>query len=199
LIQERISRHPDAQDSLVVDELEVIAELIELEPKHYNAWSHRLFLFNTFKLPINGELEFTKKFIDLDVRNNSAWSYRRQLLMSDSSAGDIGADEMEFVIAKISLAPSNESPWVYLRSFNGWFPCDRIFGLCLQVIHSARENGMSLQFVRDAVDTLILYYQNMEEHEPAIFWQNALIEADTTRVNLLKFRLQKYVENSHIS
>lgn len=71
--------------------------------KRFNIWQH--------------EMDDTNELIQSDVRNNSAWNHRF-FVMKCAPAGPSKPDvrtETLYAMEKILLAPSNESPWQYLR------------------------------------------------------------------------------------
>ncbi|KNE59534.1 hypothetical protein AMAG_03801 [Allomyces macrogynus ATCC 38327] len=111
-------------------EKELMDHVLEIDAKNYHVWVYRQWLVAHFGL-WDGELECVNDLLTKDVRNNSAWSYRYFLLYGSAAANaPIGADEpngpqrtlavdddeeFQFVCDQILRAPSNESPWVYLR------------------------------------------------------------------------------------
>ncbi|KAI9219330.1 prenyltransferase alpha subunit repeat protein [Blastocladiella britannica] len=102
------------------DELKFVDTIFESDPKNYHAWYYRQWVVIRFSL-WDTELDLTDKLIVQDVRNNSAWTYRYFLLFGSSKdvpGRDIDVDmpmELDYVMSAIRRAPSNESPWVYLR------------------------------------------------------------------------------------
>lgn len=71
--------------------------------KRFNQWQH--------------EMEDTDTLIKSDVRNNSAWNHRF-FVFKCAPDGPNKPDvrtEVLYTLDKILLAPSNESPWQYLK------------------------------------------------------------------------------------
>lgn len=137
-------------------ELHATDQLIELEPKHYNAWSHRIFIAAKFGLfDTDSEIDFTTKLIALDVRNNSAWNYRRHAMRSHPHRYE---SELSFCMDKIRVAPDNESPWVYLRSLPGWEKNGELENLCQNLLISSNDLKSGVLF-RDAIETLARIYE----------------------------------------
>jgi len=179
-------------EALFERETETLNTLIQSEPKHYNAWSHKLFLSKLFKVyesNLGHEISFTQKFIESDVRNNSAWSYRRHCFsLSTSVEWD---SEVSFALACIKQAPSNESPWVYLRSIPEWFRYPEIESVCsdLQQLYRSAEGRQSCDH-RHFVDTLAIMYEKTGRKPAAFAMRDDLAESDLNRQSLLRFRNQ---------
>ena len=153
-------------DAVLAYELDALDQLIELEPKHYNAWSHRLYLAKKYDLfSTCSEVEFAEKFIDLDVRNNSAWSYRRVAVRPDPSQS---STEIGFCLQKIRLAPSNESAWSYLRTIPGWESNEAVETTCEHLYNEAEVAGGSLISVFEAMRTLAQVYESRELPQKAV-------------------------------
>ncbi|KAI9184525.1 CAAX geranylgeranyltransferase alpha subunit [Blastocladiella emersonii ATCC 22665] len=105
--------------ALVDAEKKFTAVLLEDDAKNYHTWNYRQWLVSTYNA-WDGELDLTDLLLAADVRNNSAWTYRFFMLFgSEQLAGrvmDVDVDaELDATVAAIRRAPSNESPWVYLR------------------------------------------------------------------------------------
>ncbi len=180
---------------IITGELESTDCLIELEPKHYNAWSHRLYLVTISPNILMGELSFADKFIDEDVRNNSAWSYRREIVrrvlettsLSPEDSHTFLQSEVSYCMQKIKLAPSNESPWVYLRSFGDEFLSSvEVEQLCRSLI--AQNIGELSVDLRHCADTLGLIIESQGRLAEYMDLLNKLIEADPIRANILRLR-----------
>jgi protein farnesyltransferase/geranylgeranyltransferase type-1 subunit alpha len=174
------------------EEFEALDQLVEIEPKHYNAWSHRLFLLNRFKHSTIEEMEFAAKYIELDVRNNSAWSYRRRCITDFLQDREFVEREIEYCLSKISLAPSNESPWVYLRSLPGWDKSSAVRQQCLKVCAIDKGDRTSLQSIRDAVDTAVALHEANAENTEARQLLQELVTDDITRQNSLRLKLASF-------
>eukprot|EP01134_Creolimax_fragrantissima_P002041 CFRG2041T1 len=95
-------------------ELAYCKELLEDDSKNYHAWTHRQWVLQEFGL-WDKELSFVNDLLDDDVRNNSAWNHRHFIITSTTGYNDeVVEREVKYTLDKISLAPSNESPWNYL-------------------------------------------------------------------------------------
>ncbi|CAN0389066.1 unnamed protein product, partial [Discosporangium mesarthrocarpum] len=74
------------------------------------------------------ELAFTDTLINSDLRNNSAWNHRWFAVNHTDGTSwyrvtdEVVRKETEYALAFAALAPSNESPWNYVRGFfkKGW-------------------------------------------------------------------------------
>ena len=97
-------------------ELEFVALVLADDAKNYHAWGHRQWVLRTFKL-WEGELAYVDKLLDEDLRNNSAWNQRWYVLSqsADLQSHDLVASEIAYALKYIALAPSNQSPWAYLK------------------------------------------------------------------------------------
>ena len=62
-------------------------------------------------------MEFCAALLAEDVRNNSAWNHRFFVLRGDMAAHR--EEEVSFCLASILCAPSNPSPWSYMRGLFG--------------------------------------------------------------------------------
>jgi protein farnesyltransferase/geranylgeranyltransferase type-1 subunit alpha len=182
LVEQIVSQGVIDEGEMHAAELERVSELIDQEPKHYNAWSHKIFLaelFNTYHS--NVELDFSEKYINLDVRNNSAWSYRRHCI-SRLKHFPIPS-ELAFVIHHITKAPSNESPWVFLRSLPDWYRCEEVEVLCDQILSTSDSYAS-----RHVIDTLALLYEKTGRPQAAIDLRSKLSASDLNRQAYLQYR-----------
>ncbi|BAP72886.1 protein farnesyltransferase/ geranylgeranyltransferase type-1 subunit alpha [Kluyveromyces marxianus] len=113
--QALVQQHPCPN---FVRELPILDLMIDDDTKNYHVWSYRKWSVQFFDV-WSHELEFVNKYIDRDVYNNSAWTHRafyfkNQVTKEEQHKGLVNT-EIEYVKAKISLAPQNVSPWNYLR------------------------------------------------------------------------------------
>jgi protein farnesyltransferase/geranylgeranyltransferase type-1 subunit alpha len=168
---------------LLSSELARVEELILMEPKHYNAWTHRVFLATRFGLFSSlSELDFTEKMLLDDLRNNSAWNHRRHALTFHDERH---ADEVEFTVDKIRMAPNNESAWVYLRSLQGWEIHQSVIELMDSLIlDSTRCLGES----RDAVETHAIFREITGYRDEATRILTSLSNMDLIRHKSLQVR-----------
>lgn len=97
-------------------ELEFVAQVLDDDAKNYHAWGHRQWVLRTYAL-WEAELDYVDRLLDEDVRNNSAWNQRHFVIEQTG-----GFDQPEtlrreaaFALSHIRRAPSNASPWNYLR------------------------------------------------------------------------------------
>lgn len=97
-------------------ELDFIASVLEDDAKNYHAWGHRQWVLKTFSL-WEKELEYCDVLLQQDLRNNSAWNQRYYVLShtADLKEHDLVRREIAYALKYIDLAPSNASPWNYLK------------------------------------------------------------------------------------
>eukprot|EP00903_Cladosiphon_okamuranus_P012558 g11759.t1 len=109
------------------DELAYVDQVVEEDPKNYHAWSHRQWLLQEFHM-LNTEkgrqleLSVVDGLLQEDLRNNSAWNHRWFVLHSPLAANETLPEEtvkfeLEYAFGYAERAPSNESPWNYIRGF----------------------------------------------------------------------------------
>jgi protein farnesyltransferase/geranylgeranyltransferase type-1 subunit alpha len=89
------------------------------------------FRFNLWE----GELDFISRLLQEDVRNNSAWNQRYFVLKAtaDLTSPTLLAAEVDFVEEHIERAPTNPSPWNYLRGLLepvGYDAVPRVRAMC---------------------------------------------------------------------
>ncbi|RHZ49155.1 hypothetical protein Glove_529g43 [Diversispora epigaea] len=97
-------------------ELPFIKEILSSDSKNYHAWTYRQWIIKTYNL-WDKELAFVDKLLDDDVRNNSAWNQRYFIIFFNSNepSEELLAQEVQYGINKILLAPNNISPWNYVK------------------------------------------------------------------------------------
>lgn len=97
-------------------ELEFVESILAEDAKNYHAWGHRQWVLRTFAL-WEAELSFVDRLLADDVRNNSAWNQRWFVLShtADLKSHDLVAAEIAYTLTAIGRAPSNPSPWAYLK------------------------------------------------------------------------------------
>ena len=116
--------------SLPANELDFLARMFAKDAKNYHVWSYRQWLVRHFSL-WDSELPYVEALLQADVRNNSAWNHRwfvvfgrhtdpekHSIKRNDAYAivsQDVLQKEIDYTLAAISLAPQNQSPWLYLR------------------------------------------------------------------------------------
>ena len=98
------------------EELGFVAVVLEDDAKNYHAWGHRQWVLLTFGL-WDGELEYVEKLLQDDLRNNSAWNHRYFVVERTSDLSDPAVVEREadYALRYIERAPSNQSPWNYIK------------------------------------------------------------------------------------
>ncbi|CBN76023.1 farnesyltransferase, CAAX box, alpha [Ectocarpus siliculosus] len=109
------------------DELAYVDQVVEEDPKNYHAWSHRQWLLQEFRMldtqeGRNLELSAVDALLQQDLRNNSAWNHRWFVMHSalgtkGSLSDEAVKSELAYALGYAKTAPSNESPWNYLRAF----------------------------------------------------------------------------------
>lgn len=97
-------------------ELDFVACVLEEDAKNYHAWGHRQWVLKTFG-SWERELAYVDGLLEVDVRNNSAWNQRYFVLKetADLTSDDLIASEIAYTLKRIALAPSNQSPWGYVK------------------------------------------------------------------------------------
>ena len=98
-------------------ELAFVGRVLQEDSKNYHAWGHRQWVLKTFNL-WEGELLYVDQLLQQDLRNNSAWNQRYFVLQHTSDLkGDLELlkREADTALLHIARAPSNPSPWAYLR------------------------------------------------------------------------------------
>lgn len=117
-------------DSLPLNELGFLAQVLAEDPKNYHVWSYRQWLVRHFSL-WDIELPYIESLLEADVRNNSAWNHRwfvvfarhtdpeKHSIKNNDAETEVPAEiverEIEYAMNAISLAPQNQSPWLYFR------------------------------------------------------------------------------------
>jgi protein farnesyltransferase/geranylgeranyltransferase type-1 subunit alpha len=106
-------------DSVRERDLAFCARMLEDDSKNYHVWSYRQGAVLRFRALVDEEV-FSRTMIDKDVRNNSAWNERFWVIGQLGWLNDADAckREVEFALEKARKAPSNESPWLYLRGLS---------------------------------------------------------------------------------
>ena len=188
-------------------------EILEVDSKNYHAWQHRQWMVSFFK-EWEGELEYTNNLIEDDVRNNSAWNHRHFVITNTTGFIDEVIDrELNYVMAKITLATFNESPWNYLRGIlepKGLLSKPRVTAFC-EDLFSSPSNDKSPHLVGFIIDSL---EERLEAGERVMTDENILEKAvnlcnllalkwDPIRVNYWNFirdsLREKYAENKEES
>ncbi|KAB5575457.1 hypothetical protein GE09DRAFT_1215232 [Coniochaeta sp. 2T2.1] len=128
-----LERDEEKREEFAGNETAFIGRMLEEDTKNYHVWSYRSFLvrkLGMWKMCRERERRLVEAMIDEDVRNNSAWSHRFFVVFSDPEQSTEGKGatefdervpkevvdrEVDYALAKIGLAPQNQSPWNYLR------------------------------------------------------------------------------------
>ena len=86
------------------------------DAKNYHAWGHRQWVLRTFG-GWESELDYVEELLQQDLRNNSAWNQRYFVLQNtaDLKQADVVRGEVAYALRYIEMAPSNASPWHYLK------------------------------------------------------------------------------------
>ena len=97
-------------------ELEFVARVLAEDAKNYHAWGHRQWVLKTYGVWA-GELAYIDSLLAQDLRNNSAWNQRFYVLRHTIDLTDAKsvAAEVEVALSYIARAPSNASPWAFMR------------------------------------------------------------------------------------
>jgi protein farnesyltransferase/geranylgeranyltransferase type-1 subunit alpha len=175
---EAASATAQSQKNIITAEFQFIEDALSSDAKNYNCFCHRVFLvglsaaWQTVDESIAMELKFTAELIEKDVRSNSAWSYRRQTLQKIVSKDepllpyDVVADEIRFGVQRLTMAPSNESVWQYIRSLNGWQAFPHVKEVAEFFAHeSAEASGFHNRFALMTLLELAKYHKDAAEVE----------------------------------
>eukprot|EP00123_Amoebidium_parasiticum_P001563 comp12682_c0_seq1/m.7774 comp12682_c0_seq1/g.7774 ORF comp12682_c0_seq1/g.7774 comp12682_c0_seq1/m.7774 type:complete len:311 (-) comp12682_c0_seq1:32-964(-) len=96
-------------------ELSFSGHMLADDAKNYHAWTHRQWVVQSQSL-WDGELDYIDELLTEDLRNNSAWNHRWFVVKSTTGfTEEVVAREIDYTLQWIKKAPSNESPWNYLR------------------------------------------------------------------------------------
>eukprot|EP00897_Mesotaenium_endlicherianum_P002020 jgi/Mesen1/1846/ME000143S00909 len=137
-------------------EMNVTAKVLQDDTKNYHAWAHRQWVLRE----LGGwevELDYCTHMIRQDVRNNSAWNQRYYVLTESPSSGGLlllRTQEVLYAVMVLHQAPSNESPWQYLR---GLYQQDRqamveeghALAACVDVLAEKEECVQALSMLLD--------------------------------------------------
>ncbi|CAN6607339.1 protein farnesyltransferase/geranylgeranyltransferase type-1 subunit alpha [Trichomonascus vanleenenianus] len=141
-----------------VGELCLTDIVLEEDAKNYHTWTHRQWVVSRALdkyVQFDKELQMCTKLIEDDVRNNSAWNYRYFLYTQKPEIlikEEVFAKELEYVEAKIKLAPENESVWSYLAGiYRKWRPEEtaELEELCLQYGGDVLKSTYALELLVD--------------------------------------------------
>ncbi|KAL2636018.1 hypothetical protein R1flu_007497 [Riccia fluitans] len=138
------------------DELKYTEVVFNDDSKNYHAWSHRQWVLLNLG-GWEGELEYCSKLLSQDIYNNSAWNQRYFVITKDPSRGGLQAmleSEVQYTLLAIRQAPSNESPWRYLR---GLFKDDKlnlltrndVITVCLEQLAEEESSVHALNLLLD--------------------------------------------------
>lgn len=115
---------------IVADELEFSFEAIKLNPKSYQAWFHRRWLFSRLSLYpdiikslVPAELKLCGKLFEVDCRNFHAWNYRT-FLVDQLVKRDI-EEELKYTRELINKNFSNYSAWHRRANFLQKLPSEK--------------------------------------------------------------------------
>jgi protein farnesyltransferase/geranylgeranyltransferase type-1 subunit alpha len=114
------------------------------------------------------EEAYSKLMLERDVRNNSAWNERFWVISELGWLRDLEAckREFEFALDRARKAPSNESPWLYLRGLykhcpavvdverlqqlaSQWVLCVPVRALLVHIFESSGRLDEALELSRD--------------------------------------------------
>lgn len=148
------------------------ARMLEDDSKNYHVWSYRQWAV-LFHNATTEEDAFSRLMIERDVRNNSAWNERfwvaeRLGWLADPAAA---AAEVEFALQQARRAPSNESPWLYLRGIAQrapaavdvarleqlaaqWVLCVPVRALLVHLYEKRGDVAAAVRLCRECADTV---------------------------------------------
>ncbi|CAH8259904.1 unnamed protein product [Arabidopsis lyrata] len=112
-VEDNLSRIDDSDPSLVNsilnEELEVVAIALRRNLKSYGAWYHRKWVLSKGHSSLEKELQLLNKYQKLDLRNFHAWNYRRFVLELTKTPQQ---DELHYTTDMINdVSFSNYSAW----------------------------------------------------------------------------------------
>jgi len=159
------STDAEAKKRIFEEELRLTKDLLICDSKNYHAWQHRQWILSIFR-DFSNEMEYINSLLHDDVRNNSAWNQRHFVIVS---LGDFTSDnllrEVEETWTFIKVAPSNESPWSYLRGIINLSAVEYRIHFSQEVAIRCRELTRSdirtvphLALFIEALDDLIRHY-----------------------------------------
>ena len=136
-----------------------VEDILREDSKNYHAWGHRQWVLKTYS-SWEGELDFVARLLRQDVRNNSAWNQRYFVLQAtaDLASPELLAAEVEFAERHLILAPSNPSPWNYLRGLLepiGYDTVPRVRVMCEERAAEGGAEGGEVMAIGLLVDVLI--------------------------------------------
>eukprot|EP00249_Psilotum_nudum_P015569 c25396_g1_i1 orf=282-1286(+) len=98
-------------------ELQFTEKVLSDDAKNYHAWSHRQYIIRSLG-GWESELDYCSRLLEEDIYNNSAWNQRYFVITNSPLLGGLHSmrdAEVDYCLEAIRKAPSNESPWRYLR------------------------------------------------------------------------------------
>ncbi|PVV01611.1 hypothetical protein BB560_003966 [Smittium megazygosporum] len=109
----------DFQNAIIASEIQFTNKQLANDTKNFHAWAYRQYIIKSFEL-WEYEMKFTCEKIMNDIRNNSAWNQKYFVLTRGNSSEKITdkgvlSSEISYALEKISIAPNNESSWVYIQ------------------------------------------------------------------------------------
>jgi protein farnesyltransferase/geranylgeranyltransferase type-1 subunit alpha len=148
------------------------ARMLEDDSKNYHVWSYRQWSL-LFHGAVAEEDAFSRLMIERDVRNNSAWNERywvAEQLGWFANAETVKA-EVEYALQQARRAPSNESPWLYLRGIaqrcpgavevarleqlaSQWVLCVPVRALLVFLHEKSGDTEAALRLCRECADTV---------------------------------------------
>nr|ACO11797.1 Geranylgeranyl transferase type-2 subunit alpha [Lepeophtheirus salmonis] len=102
-------------DEILQAECEITKRCLEIQPKSYCTWHHRLWVLSTYnKDPSFWDLELRlcNTYLTLDERNFHCWDYRR-FVLTQRNAPDQHEEELNYSMDRIKTNFSNYSAWHY--------------------------------------------------------------------------------------
>ncbi|KAL6716488.1 Mevalonate kinase [Lecanora helva] len=189
--------------TLPPDEIDFLAQVLAKDAKNYHVWSYRQWLVRHFSL-WDSELPYTEILVQRDVFNNSAWNHRwfvvfgqhtdptKHSIKKNDSYTEVPPDiiqrELDYSMAAISVAPQNQSPWLYLRGIlrkqGRGTSCLRNFAEQFADLNKEDEvrSSHALDFLADA------YAEEQEKMKSAQVLDLLAIRYDPIRKNYWDYR-----------
>lgn len=134
-------------------------KILDQDAKNYHAWQHRQWFVAHFKL--FDELDYVNSLLAVDIRNNSAWNHRYFVISRTTgfSKPEVLEREVAFTLSKITITPSNESPWNYLRGILdgiGLTRVDSVVEFCEDLYTKSCTSPHLLAFMVDIIEERLI-------------------------------------------
>lgn len=123
----------------LLEELAINTERIKAEPKGFQCWNHRKFIFEKLgKVDLENETSFMEEILTHDSKNYHLWSYRTWLC----ERFGFWEHEMEFIDSMLPLDLLNNSFWSYRHFLTSHLkqPLEKEKAICEAAIEANPKN-----------------------------------------------------------